>query len=112
VPDTLSQALPVQSVLTWQPFPTAQAPQVPPPQSMSVSAPSLLWSTHVLLTHLDVTKSQALLAQPALPVQVVPSPPPTQAPLLQVCPLMHALPQTPQLRALLLRLTSQPSAGF
>ena len=85
------------SVLARHFFPTAQAPQVPPPQSMSVSAPSCLWSVHRLLTHLDVTKSQALLAQAGLLEQNPPIGAPTQAPLLQVCPLTQAMPHPPQL---------------
>jgi hypothetical protein len=41
-----SQALLLQSVFCKQFFPTPQALQMPPPQSMSVSAPSFLLSMH------------------------------------------------------------------
>ena len=36
-----SHALLEQSLFAWQAFPMAQNPHTPPPQSMSVSAPSL-----------------------------------------------------------------------
>ena len=97
VNDCPSQALLVQSLLVWHFSPVAQVLQVPPPQSTSVSAPSCLWSVHRLLTHLDVTKTQALLAQAGLLEQNPPIGAPTQAPLLQVCPLTQAMPHPPQL---------------
>ena len=99
-----------QSEFCPQPFPTAQAPQVPPPQSMSVSAPSFLWSTHKLLTQVELTKSQMLLAQAGLLVQNPPFGTPTQALLVQLCPLMHTTPHPPQLLTSVFVLTSQPSA--
>jgi hypothetical protein len=82
VSELASQALLEQSVSTPQCSPVAQVAQVPPPQSTSVSTPSCLWSVHVLLAHLPVTKSHALLVQSVLarhhlPVaQARPVPPP------------------------------------
>jgi hypothetical protein len=111
-PDTLSQAVLVQSVLARHFFPTPQVGQVPPPQSVSVSAPSCFWSIHRLLTQVELTRSQMLLAQAGLLVQNPPFGTPTQAPLLQLCPLVHAWPHAPQLLVSVFVLTSQPSAGL
>ncbi len=52
-----------QSVPTVHFRPLAQAPQTPPPQSMSVSSPSCRWSEHWLDTHVNVMPSHALLLQ-------------------------------------------------
>jgi hypothetical protein len=53
-----------------------------------------------------------LLWQAGLLVQNPPSGWPTQAPAVQLCPLMHTMPQPPQLLVSVLVLTSQPSMGF
>src|SRR2546425_405868 len=53
------QALEAQSASTLHCLPTAQAGQVPPPQSTSVSLPSFWWSAHGLATQRSVSASQA-----------------------------------------------------
>jgi hypothetical protein len=53
-----------------------------------------------------------LLAQAALLEQNPPIGTPMQAPLLQLCPLMHTIPHAPQLWVSVFVLTSQPSAGL
>jgi hypothetical protein len=74
-----------QSVTTRQALPVAQAGQVPPPQSTSVSFPSLI---------------------PSVQVDAV------QAPLTHANPVVQIVPQLPQLFASVFRFTSHPFAGF
>src|SRR5437588_860182 len=63
----------VQSVGALHACPAAHVGQTPPPQSTSVSAPSLAWSAHWLATHLSEIPSQALLVQSALAAQSLPA---------------------------------------
>jgi hypothetical protein len=75
-----SQALLTQSLLIWHPLPVAHGAQTGPPQSTSVSCPSLTPSLQVLL----------------------------HRPAVQKSPAMHVFPQVPQFLGSVLRLVSQP----
>src|SRR6185312_11178549 len=61
----LEQSLLVQSEFTEHPLPARQAGQTPPPQSVSVSAPSFWWSTHWLVAQRLLFASQASFGQSA-----------------------------------------------
>jgi hypothetical protein len=56
---TGSQAWLLQSPVSRHRFPSGQPPQLPPPQSVSVSRPSCRWSWHCAATHVCDTESHA-----------------------------------------------------
>ena len=82
-----SQALVRQSLSAAQPWPMPQTPQVPPPQSMSVSLPSFCSSLHWLVTHTWVLASHALLEQSASMTQPLSIPHGEQVPPPQSTPV-------------------------
>jgi hypothetical protein len=81
VPEPMSHTVDAQSRVSLQSLPTAQAAQVPPPQSTSVSLPSLTPSAHSDGTHLSATQVRPTLQSPSsrhctqtpLPLHLVPA---------------------------------------
>src|SRR6185436_13562538 len=57
------------SLLTLHPLLSGQAAQAPPPQSTSVSVPSVLLSSHLVATHRPVPSLHSMLRQSLSPPQ-------------------------------------------
>jgi hypothetical protein len=95
---TAEQMLDAQSEGCMQVLPSPHAGQLPPPQSMSVSLPSLSWSSHVDVAHVSLNVSHADEAQSEATLQSCPTwqgehvPPPqsTSVSLPSLMPSVHS----------------------